>query len=114
MLTAQRHTVINQTVISDYRRFADHDTHAMVDNNTAANGGPGVNLNAGKKTAPGGDDSGQQLYPRPPQPMSHPMPQQSVDAGGGEKHVHAISSRRVTLEGRSEVFADFGPRSHGV
>ena len=48
--TAQRHVLVQQHVIADFGGFADHHTHAMVDKKTPANGGAGMDFDAGHKT----------------------------------------------------------------
>src|SRR5690606_30054758 len=49
--TTQRHTMVQGAVVTDFRRFPDHHAHAMVDKKAPANGGTGVNLNAGHPAA---------------------------------------------------------------
>ena len=46
--TAQRNAVENQTVVTDLRSLANHDAHTVVNDQTAADGGTGVDLDAGE------------------------------------------------------------------
>ncbi len=48
-LTTQGDAVINHDAISDFGGLTNHDAHAVVNEETAANGGSRVNLNAGEE-----------------------------------------------------------------
>jgi hypothetical protein len=58
LFTTKGHTVVDKTIISHHCGLANDDTHAVVNNHTAANTRPRVNLNPSEKTTPGGDNSG--------------------------------------------------------
>jgi hypothetical protein len=49
--SAQRHPMIDRTVIADYGRFTDDRTHSVVNEKSGTDPGAGMNLNAGKKAA---------------------------------------------------------------
>ena len=49
--TAQRYPVVDGAVIPDLAGLAEHDAHAMVDEQTLTDGGTRVDLDAGAVTA---------------------------------------------------------------
>ncbi len=42
--TAECHALIQQSIVADFRRFADHYAHAVIDEASAPNGCPRMNL----------------------------------------------------------------------
>ena len=56
---AQGNLMINRTVVPDFRGFADHDAHPVVDEQLSADLRAGMNLDAGLFPAPLADPSGQ-------------------------------------------------------
>src|SRR5258706_16073839 len=48
---AERHAVVNGAVVADFRGFADHNAHAMVDEKAAPYLRAGVDFDTGKEAA---------------------------------------------------------------
>ena len=59
--SAQRHTVVDRAVVAHFRRLADHDAHAVVDEDAAADLGARMNFNAGKEAPDVGHPAGEAL-----------------------------------------------------
>ena len=70
---AQGHLVVNRAVVADLGGFAEHDAHAVVNEQAAPDFGAGVNFNAGKAAAPLADHAGQEKTLMTVQPMRRPM-----------------------------------------
>ena len=55
---AEGDALVEVAVVADLRRFADDDAHAVIDEETLADRGAGVDLNAGEIAGHVGDHSG--------------------------------------------------------
>ena len=54
---AQRDAVVERDIVADYGGFPDHHAGAMVDEEAAANGGTGVNVDVGQHPAKEGQQA---------------------------------------------------------
>ncbi len=52
--------MVDLDVVADHRRLADHDTGAVIDEQVVADGGAGVDVDAGLAVGRLGDDAGKQ------------------------------------------------------
>ena len=91
----QGHPLVEQAVVSDLRRLADDDAHAVVDHQPMSDLRTGVDLDAGPEPAPLGDAPGQEEPAVPVQPVGHPVVQHGVDAGVQEKNLQLAAGRGV-------------------
>ena len=57
--SAQRHPVVDRAVVAHFRRLADHDAHAVVDEDAAADLCARMNFNAGEEAPDVGDPAGE-------------------------------------------------------
>src|SRR5580692_7813994 len=55
--SSEGHVLIHEDVVSDFAGFADDDAHAVIDEEAAADGGSGVNFNAGHGAGELADDA---------------------------------------------------------
>ena len=63
---AQRHSLVQHHVIADLGGLADHDTHAVIDDESSPDRGTGVNLDTGHGAAQLADESSAEwMTPRP-------------------------------------------------
>jgi hypothetical protein len=88
--------VVDHHVLADLRGLTNHHTHAVVDEEPAADRGTGMYFDAG----PGPPQLGEQPCRKPqarclPQPVGQPMDPDGVQTGIGEKVLKRTSSRRV-------------------
>ena len=60
-------------VVADLRRFADHDAKSVVDEETPADGGTGVNFDAREQAGDIGHPARRQAPVPQPQPMGNPV-----------------------------------------
>ena len=67
--SAERHPVVDRAVVANFRRLADHDAHAVVDENPAADLCARMNFNAGEEAPDVGDPAGEALPPLKPAPV---------------------------------------------
>ena len=72
--------MVEQAVVSDLRYLPDDDAHAVVDDQAAADGGPGVDLNARPEAAPLGYPPGQEPPVLTVEPVGHPVIKHRMDA----------------------------------
>ena len=77
---AQSDAVIKRHIVANYRSFADHDTHAMVNKKPPANAGPGMNFYASKHPTQMRDKAAEQAQAMPPQPISEMVKLQRMEA----------------------------------
>ena len=100
---AQRYPVVDGAVIPDLTGLAEHDAHAMVDEDATADSGAGVDFNAGQKAARVRDDTRNRLPILCPAPVRQTMDHHGVKARIGEDDLPAGMSRGVLLhDGRDE------------
>ena len=93
--TTQCDALVQQAVVADLRRLADDDAHAVVDDQAVADGGTGVDLDAGPEPAPLGHAPGQEKPVVDIQPMGQPVIEDGVDAGVQEKDLQLAAGRGV-------------------
>ena len=78
---AQRHAVVEGAVVADHGGLAEHDAHAVVDEQAPADPGTGVDLDAGLMPAALADPSRQKKVPALIQPVRDAVIDQNVKAG---------------------------------
>ena len=102
---AQGHAVVNQAVIADLCRLADDDTHAVVNDQTLADLGAGMNLNAGTVAAALGDQPGQKFQPMLITPVGFPVAPYGSHAGVQQQNLKRTAGSRVSgLIGLNDFF----------
>ena len=69
----QGHPLVEQAVVSQLGGLADDDAGAVVDDQPAADGGAGVDLNAGPEPGPLGQEAGQEFQPVAVEPVGQPV-----------------------------------------
>ena len=109
--TTQRHAVIQGAVIADFSSLTNHHAHAMVNKETPANGCSRMNLNAGHPAAEGRQHARQPFKTLAPQPVGHPVMQQSMQPRIGGDHLKGIARCRVTLKYTGNVFTQLSDHS---
>ena len=77
---AQRYSVVDSAVVPDLAGLAEHDAHAMVDEQTLADGGTRVDLDAGAVAAMLADPSCQKKVLVPIQPVRNAVVHQNVES----------------------------------
>ena len=109
---AQGHALIDGAVIPHFGHFTDHDAHAVVDEDTVADLGAGVDLDAGKPAAPVRDPAGQPGPATAPAAVRDAMQYQGVEARIGKHHIPLAARGRVAFEDALDVGLDTG--KHGT
>ena len=71
---AQRHVLIERDVVADFGRLADDHAHAVIDEQSLADGRAGVDLDAGLFAGALRHNARQQLHVVLPQPVRAPVP----------------------------------------
>ena len=98
--------MIQGDVVADFSGFAYDHSHAVVDEKTPADGGAGMNFDAGQKAA--------DMRHQSPQPAQVPMPQPIRDAVNAQRMEPRIAGdnlpgrarSRIAIEYAGDVFAD--------
>ena len=80
----QSHLMEHHHVVTDHCGLTDDHAIAVVDDETAANGGTRVNFDAGPELSPVADQSRQQEEVGLPEPISNPVGPDGVDARRGQ------------------------------
>ena len=87
--------MIDQAVIPDLGGLTDDDAHAVVNDQAAADGGAGVNLDPGAAAAALGDGPSQKFQIMPVTPVGQAMAVDSLDAGVQQQNFQPAAGRRV-------------------
>ena len=77
---AQRDALVQQHVVADFGGLADHHAHAVIDEEAAADGGAGVDFDAGEKAADLRNHARQQRHVPAVQPVRQAVRQDGVKA----------------------------------
>ena len=77
---AQRYLVVDGAVVANLRRFANHDAHAVVDEQAAADAGAGMDFDAGEAPAPLADHTRQEPVAPAVEKVGRPVKEQDVKA----------------------------------
>ena len=75
---AQGHPLIDGHVAPDLGRLADDDARTVVDEQSLADGRPGVDLDLSQQATDLGDEPGRERHLTHPQCMGHPMEQNGM------------------------------------
>ncbi len=96
---AQRNAVIERRIVADLRRLADHDSHAVVDENAPADRRAGVDLDSRQPAAPVRQPARQPAEVRPPQAVDdRAMPDQRVQSRIAGKNLPGRARGRIAVE----------------
>ena len=77
---AQSDTVVDGAVVPDLTGLAEHDAHAVIDEQASADGGTGVDLDAGAAASVLADPAGKEKALVPVQPVRNAVIHQNVKA----------------------------------
>jgi hypothetical protein len=110
---AEGDALVEVAIIADHGRFADHDAHAVVDEEPLADHGAGVDLDAGERAAEVGDQAGEERHTAPVERVREPVDLPRMEAGVGEDHLDCAPRRRVARERRLDVAPDGANEGHG-
>ena len=103
---AQRHAVIDRAVVANNGRLTDHHTHAVVDEDAAADACGRMNFNAGEKAADMAHPTGKTVPSLDPAPVCGAVKRQRVQPRIAENHLPGTESGRVSLENGPHIFLD--------
>ena len=78
--TAQRHTLVNRTVVADHRRLTDDNAAAVVNQNTVSELCTRMNLNQCKKAGHLRNPSGNEKHVMLIKPMGKPVPDECMNS----------------------------------
>ncbi len=109
--SAQRHALVQHHVVADLGGFADHDTHAVIDDESSPDRGTGVDLDAGHGAAQLADESRAEWMTPRPQAVSQTVHRHRMESGIEEQHLGDAAGRRVTVEDRLNVLAEPPPEA---
>ena len=84
---AQGHPVVEQHIVSHLGGLADDDAHAVVDDETAADLRPGVDLDSRALPVPLGLQPGQEIQMVTIEPMGDPVADDGVNAGVQQEYL---------------------------
>ena len=98
---AERHALEQGHVLADLRRLADHDAHAVVDEEAAARGGPPgwISMPVTKRATCDTKRASVEPAP-PPEPVADPVEGQRVDARIAEHDLERRARGRIALAAR--------------
>jgi hypothetical protein len=102
---AQGHTLVDRAVVADLRRLADHDAHAVVDEDAPADRRAGVDLDAGEKPRQMRDESPEPTQTVYPAPMRTPVQDERMQPGVAGQHFPGRARCRITRPYAIDVFS---------
>ena len=102
---AQGDTVVERHVIADFRGFADHHAHAVIDKEASTDLGTRVDLDTRHPAGESGNKSRQLLEVPFPQGVGEAVEQHGVQARVVQQHLQGVTCRRVPVEYRRDVLA---------
>jgi hypothetical protein len=109
----ESNALVDRDVVPDDGGFANDDTHAVVDEEAAADDGAGVDLDAGPEAGDLGHEAGEELEAPAPEPMIDAMNPDGLEAGIAEQDHEARGCGGISFEDAARVFADVFEEVHG-
>ena len=103
------HAVVQHDVIADLGRLADHDAHAVVDEETASDGRAGVDLDAGEPASELRTGARDEARAPVPQHMHHTVRPHGVQAWVQQSDLERSARGGVTQFCCDEIFAQPSP-----
>src|SRR5882672_10248102 len=98
--------MVDRAIVTDQRGFADHDTHAVVDEEAPADRGARMDFYAGQPAADVGQEARQPFEIPTPQPVRKPVKQQCVKPGIAGDDLPARARSRIAVEYDAYLFPD--------
>ncbi len=97
--------VVHEDVVAHDGGLANHHTHAVIDEEPAADAGARMDLDPRRETRPLADEPSKWLQcgGATPQLMRHPVHPDGVDAGIGDRHLQLAPRSRILAHGSFEV-----------
>jgi hypothetical protein len=103
---AEGNPLVKRDVVPDFRRFADHDAHRMIDEQAAADAGAGMDLDTGEDTRELRNHPCRQKKPVSPGGLGDPMHEDGVQARIAQQNLQLRSGGRVAGGDAGDVFAN--------
>ena len=101
---AQRDALVDGALVADLGGLTDHHAHAVVDEHPAADGGTGVDLDAGEHACQVRDEAAQPLVVGAPAGMRPTVHDQRMQTGVAGQHLPVGAGGRVALADAGDVF----------
>ena len=101
---AQRNAVVNRAVVAHFGRFSDHDAHAVVNEDAAADLGRGVNFNTGQETRRMAHHTGRYVPPLKVAPVGPAVHHQGVKPRIRKRDLELTLSGRVFFKNGFDIF----------
>ncbi len=100
---AKRHTLEEGHIISDLRRLADHDPHAMVNEKPGTDLRRGMDFDSRQYTGSLRNETGKKRDAMGLEPMGYAIGHYGVKARVGQHDFEPAGCRRVSVEDRMEI-----------
>ena len=102
--------MIERAIIADLGGFADHDAHAVIDEQAAADARPGVDLDPGQYPPDMRHEAAGQIPAVLPQPMREAIIEQSLKPGIAQHDFEPRSGRRIARQSRIYLVSQVSER----
>jgi hypothetical protein len=102
---AQRYALVEQHIITDFRRLADHNPQTVINEETTADPGAGMDLDSGHKARELRNHAGGYVSSPPVEPMSSAMKENSVQPRIAEQNLETALGGRVFPFDRADLLA---------
>ena len=107
--SAERHLLIDQYIISDYRCFADDNSGGMIDKNPATDLSTRMDIDGGEKLSYRGDEPWKKAPPPNIERMTDPIEKKGPDTRVVEKEFEGIVQCRIVALDGAEILSDHLP-----
>src|SRR5258706_2347146 len=105
---------MERALVADCRRLADHDAHAVIDEDAPADGGPRMDLDAGEEADPVRDEAREPGKAHRPQRVREAVQLQRVEARIARDHFPHAARGGIAFENALDVFADAGEHQRSL
>src|SRR5450830_1736579 len=112
--TAQRHTLINRTVVADFRGLTDHHAESMVDEHTSADGRTRMNFDTREPSRQLGDKAPQPLQAAIPAAVRDAVQNDRVQARITGQDFPGVARCRIAFNDAGNIFSKLSKHNVAV
>jgi hypothetical protein len=103
---SQDDALIEEDIVADFRRFADDNAGSMINEETPADPGTGMDFNTGEKPIDMGDKSCREIPVMAPEGMGDPVQPEGMESRVAGDYLQNAPGGGVLPENRLNIFSD--------
>ena len=109
---AERNPLIERDVVSDLRRAADYNPHAVIDERPPPDSRAGMDFDSGQKPPQVRNEAPEQFQPPHPEAMRDPVAQNGMETGIAQRDLEPRPRRGVVRHDGANILGR--PFEHGI